>query len=408
MAININDVLSSPSIGYQRFNIDHAAITYQGASWSISDWGSSYNTYNNITMTTTTVEEKMFFNFTGSKLVLRMYSNHDTSGFNIKVDGIDLGDFKTNYGIVSNTVVFVKENFEDKEHFVEITCLDNSVIGGSKTRISVDSIDIDSTGQLLSYIPIMLEENVYFLITTIMDKICYYDEINNSVVETDTKISSVVTDQQSIIDNSFKSIEDLNLKIDDLNILKGYKIKVLNKTSMNKVSLSFSNDSVIATIVPKEFINTTHVNSFESLEIINRGTFNVVFSNKSGEWCYFDEMKTKVIIDSLNGEVDLLNIEPNPLNFILNNQSNNYIELENLLEEIYLYAKETEQIKLGILLPPDNEIQQIRINSIIEGSYQPLILGQDYTYNIKQNEIDVVLSDTYDSNNNKIRINLMK
>lgn len=280
----------------------------------------------------------------------------------------------------------------------------NLLVGNNSLKIIVKDDFGSEMIKELNVERLIFNNNVYYLITTLDNKICYLDDINQTIVETEHIVANDSFIESKIAEHSFNSIEEINSMIDDLNILKGYKINLFENAPPYKGSLVFETISDIETIVPKQFIDTTDVKSFKSIEIDNRGIFNVVFSNKVGEWCYFDETKTKVIISELNGEVDLLNAESD----VLVNQSNNHTELENLLPEIYSYAKETEQIKFGIILPLDNEIKQIKIISYIEGSYEPLILGQDYTYHIKQNEIDVVLSDAYDSTNKKIRINLMK
>ena len=687
MAIEIKDILMSPESYYRRFTCDNEVITYEG-TWETVNYGSNYNTYLNISKDTNTIGSKIKFNFTGKKMILRMYTNSDTSGFNIKVDGNDLGNISTAIYTSSFAVVYVKEDFEPGEHFVEITMLSTSTIGGYANRIMFNTIDLDLNGLLLPYNEVInqnkatykinditlefeniiyvddelgnnnnngtigapyktvkkalseanvndcikLSDGVYnaipdvtvgnggsnnvysgnehpkvitiigngientkiiglqfgpnsknktfniydvelenynnnnfiymgefgndtkinlmltrckvignyprrcfemwgelilnntivditssyemflsnnisgsnfqvnnsvllltgstrgffyafvgskikfnnsivkgsklyyptygeynnsifdisvsdypgdeinvilsnnyiannnidigifngefkykilpinnlYLIATLDNFLCYYDIENNDIVETDKILDYETYDLDKKIENNYySSIEEITNTFQDLNILKGYKIVNINKEDIRNRIVLFENNKAIEPIIPKEFINITEVQSFESVEVVNRGDTNIIFSNKIGEWHYFDETKTPIPIPELQDEVLLHELNQSLLQNILNTKSNTTSELSELLDEILLFGKETNQLKIGIILNYNQEIQRIKFNAILNGVYQPLILGQDYTYSIKQNEIDIVLSETYDSEN-KIRINLMK
>jgi len=206
--INLTDVLLNPLDGYTRFDDLNDNIEYIGSGW-VRYEGTNYNVYNGGHTYTYTAGEKIKFNFTGSTLIMRMYSNSDTSGFNIKVDGEDLGNHKTAYNIVSSTVCYIKEDFGNTEHFVEITCLDSSNFDASSTtRITLDSIDLKEGEILKPY----EEYYIYGLLDLNNDLYTYR---NNRFIQTsDYQIDGMI-DLSPILtpDNLIKY--DMNYNTDD-------------------------------------------------------------------------------------------------------------------------------------------------------------------------------------------------
>ena len=141
----IGQPLNVPQAGWKRFNAISSEISYVGAWEKFETTIASYQFKDNVGMFSITTNDTMKFNFTGKKLLLQAYGNNDTSGFILTIDGVNQGNIKTAYSVTSTVVVYEKVDLEDREHNVEIKVLPyTSVSGATRTRLSFDSIDIQS------------------------------------------------------------------------------------------------------------------------------------------------------------------------------------------------------------------------------------------------------------------------
>lgn len=142
--------LPLPENGYTRFDDRDINIAYIGSWGNYDSFG--YGSYNATAKASTTSGDTLKFNFIGSKITISAYISVDTSGFNINIDGIDLGNISTAVANSYVGVAFTKTDLEYKEHSVILKCLDKSVVTNSiQTRFILDCIDIDDIGSLKSY-----------------------------------------------------------------------------------------------------------------------------------------------------------------------------------------------------------------------------------------------------------------
>lgn len=145
----IGQQLVTPQAGWKRFNATSSAISYVGAWEKFETTIASYQFTDNVGMFSITPNNTMKFNFTGRKLLLKAYGNNDTSGFLLTIDGVNQGNIKTAYSVISTIVVYEKVDLDDREHNVEIKLLPyTSVSGATRTRLLFDSIDIDQDRDL--------------------------------------------------------------------------------------------------------------------------------------------------------------------------------------------------------------------------------------------------------------------
>lgn len=152
---NVGQQLSQPQNGWKRYSALHPSISYLG------EWeryvSTNYQFANNVAIQSVKSGDSFTFKFTGTKLLIKCYGNTDTSGFSLIVDGVNYGNIKTAYGVISSVVVFEKTNLSDQQHNVEIKVLDKSVITNSTlTRVLFDAIDIDISKFLETPAPLPL------------------------------------------------------------------------------------------------------------------------------------------------------------------------------------------------------------------------------------------------------------
>lgn len=150
-AATVGQVLKGPQDNYQRINDDNSNIEYLG-KWGHSKHPSGYLFNNNDITTSTTEGDTIAFNFTGSKLLIGSYCYRDESGVSISVDGVNLGNLKSDLGLGTSGVIFEKTDFINKEHNVQLKVLNSNFdVQSTGTRFSFDYIDIDSMGELKPY-----------------------------------------------------------------------------------------------------------------------------------------------------------------------------------------------------------------------------------------------------------------
>lgn len=142
--------LTDPEYGWQRIDDNSSSLSFIG-SWSRRSDGSSYGTYNNTWIESYTVGDYIKFTMFSSRLRIIAYGNTDTSGFEVFIDGVSKGTFRTTYGITRCVLACDIGGLTFTTHNVEIVLRDKSLFSSSSTtRLLFDTIDIDSHEYIIS------------------------------------------------------------------------------------------------------------------------------------------------------------------------------------------------------------------------------------------------------------------
>lgn len=143
-AASIGQVVSSPESGWRRYGCTQTRyLSYQGGSW-VYGGGSDYYTSN--------TSSRLKFNFYGSKLRLYSYSysNH-TQNAVVNIDGVDYNFRQRNdHNGYYNVLDFGIENLPEKIHHVVVYTRSSLVL-------SIQAVDVDSTGYILPYVEPVLK-----------------------------------------------------------------------------------------------------------------------------------------------------------------------------------------------------------------------------------------------------------
>jgi hypothetical protein len=208
------------------YNCTNNNFTYIG-DWQYGYSDSKFNFYNDDRYVSTTVNDEIKFNFVGTKLTIKCYANYDTSGFNLKIDGKNIGNIATCFGNVSSAVVYSNDSFEDKEHFVEITVLsENDFNNSAMTRVNFDCL---YTNQLKSY-------------NSQLEKIRFLLKNNGNIKTLD---NNNLIDLDSITEDNFKSNGILDLSNLKTNVSNN-KIELNNNILDN--GMKFNHDIDFSTL----------------------------------------------------------------------------------------------------------------------------------------------------------------
>lgn len=137
----VGDKLTSPEIGWKRYDDKNSYIQYIGKSWKDDTFP---GTYSDNQKYTNNEGDYIQFSFYGTKLRV-ISSEWTTNPKNIKIiiDGSEYtyNEYKSGDEI-TQVVLFEKSGLNEKAHNVKIYCVDSENIG-------FDCIDIDSTGYLI-------------------------------------------------------------------------------------------------------------------------------------------------------------------------------------------------------------------------------------------------------------------
>lgn len=149
----VGQALTSPDLGYTRYDDPNSNFTYTGSSWSTNLLG-GVGLYNNTSHFSSVAGEKIQFNFTKSKLRLisQLYSNRTTSA-DVFIDGnkaFTFSGYLAGDTGVTQCLVMDLTNLSLGEHCVTIV---NNATGGYGGILNFDAIDIDSAGALKPYNP---------------------------------------------------------------------------------------------------------------------------------------------------------------------------------------------------------------------------------------------------------------
>lgn len=138
-AAAVGEILTQPETGWQRYDDSDPAITYSGY-WS-NPAGASY--YNGATKLGGTAGDKATFFFYGTKIRIIAFGNTDQSkNVEITIDG-NKENFTLNRPLGYQYVSYEKLGLSQGYHKVVI-------YNPAHTRITVDAVDIDKDGYLLS------------------------------------------------------------------------------------------------------------------------------------------------------------------------------------------------------------------------------------------------------------------
>lgn len=142
----VGEQLLAPEVGWQRIESENANISYTGSWINNSDGGTSGGYY----MNSTGSEDKLSFNFIGTKLRMIGASNtisYRPENMQIYIDGSLVGTYNQIGSILYRRLDFEKVDLVNKEHTVVVTVNGSTPVKG----YCFDSIDIDSDGEIKSY-----------------------------------------------------------------------------------------------------------------------------------------------------------------------------------------------------------------------------------------------------------------
>lgn len=143
-------IVPNAELGWSRVDDIDSKFAYIG-SWSRRSDGSNYSSNGSTWIESQVTGDTIAFSMKSTKLRVYAYGNIDTSGFDIKIDGVQYNSFNTTYGIARCVLAAEITGLTNDRHFVELIVKDKSTVSGSTlTRLLFDCIDIDDTGFLYS------------------------------------------------------------------------------------------------------------------------------------------------------------------------------------------------------------------------------------------------------------------
>lgn len=145
----VGQQLTSPETGWTRYDDTNAAFKYTG-SWTASTPTGFYNSTNHVS---STANDTISFIFTGTRIRIydQLFNNRGYA--QITIDGVSqtFSAYSTNSNSSNydQTVVYEQTGLSSGSHTVTITVLGTKPSGSAYAYVSLDAIDIDSTGSLL-------------------------------------------------------------------------------------------------------------------------------------------------------------------------------------------------------------------------------------------------------------------
>ncbi|MBP2633089.1 MAG: hypothetical protein H6Q70_3717 [Firmicutes bacterium] len=150
----VGEQLTAPETGWKRYDDTNSNISYLGTGWDVD---STYSPYNGgrSRNTAITSDRSIRFNFTGSNLrIIGILSSNWSNNLQISVDGITESFSQYNNATATSQVLnYEKLNLSNGEHSVIIT-------NTASVYWGLDAIDIDETGELKPYAPIVAPTNL--------------------------------------------------------------------------------------------------------------------------------------------------------------------------------------------------------------------------------------------------------
>lgn len=219
-------IVSNVEPGWSRVDDIDTKIGYIG-SWSRRSDGSNYSSNASTWIESQVTGDTIAFSMKSTKLRVYVYGNIDTSGFDIKIDGVKYGSFDTVYGITKCILAAEITGLTNDRHFVELIVKDKSLVSRSTlTRLLFDCIDIDDTGFLYSTGRILNDpEPGWFR----------YDDTDTSILYTNMKQVNIGDSTNYV--NGTVHITDDNAKPSSVRIkTTGTKIRLLCKLAANRNS----------------------------------------------------------------------------------------------------------------------------------------------------------------------------
>lgn len=155
MAI-VGQQLVAPETGWQRIDDNDLNVTYSGSGWRSN---SSDSPFGGSKMISSSLDAVITFNFTGTKLrLIGALSTNWSNVLQIEIDDIVETFTQHSSNVIGQVLNYEKLNLSDLEHFVKITNKSNGYMG-------LDAIDIDDTGTLKPYVPIVVASNALLRVT---------------------------------------------------------------------------------------------------------------------------------------------------------------------------------------------------------------------------------------------------
>ena len=148
-AATAGDKLPSPEAGWQRFDERNSYFEFTGSNWIQKEAPSFY--YKDTISYTSSDDGIIKFKFKGTKL--RIISNKNTSTYRgtnqISIDGKIETYSEISTGEQYQIITYEKTNLTDEIHTVTIKAPDSGKL------LALDAVDIDSTGYLVEYYPLI-------------------------------------------------------------------------------------------------------------------------------------------------------------------------------------------------------------------------------------------------------------
>lgn len=141
----VGDQLTSPEIGWKRYNDNNSNISYIGHGWGTQSESGYYKSAKHLSEYKGDIYR---FDFTGNKIRIiskKIYAAGGSSDISVKIDGSIVGEASQNSNSdICQVILYENTSLSRGEHSIEI-------INNTSNYITADAIDIDQNGKLKPY-----------------------------------------------------------------------------------------------------------------------------------------------------------------------------------------------------------------------------------------------------------------
>jgi hypothetical protein len=141
----IGQALTAPEAGWQRIDNLNANISYVG-NWSpnnsTGEWAGT------MTHSGGAAGRAIQFNFVGTQLRVIGLPSPGFASINVFIDGVKVDTYSESYPAVFQCLFYSITGLTNKEHYVQL-------IANDTNAFTFDAIDIDSTGTIKPYSPVI-------------------------------------------------------------------------------------------------------------------------------------------------------------------------------------------------------------------------------------------------------------
>lgn len=351
-AVSVGDRLYSPEEGWTRYDDTDSRIVYDGNSTLLNrSNGNVYkNTYHYTNPNMSGVKIK--FQFYGTKLRIITWKCFDNSGANVKIDGIDYGNY-SNY--ISDSggsyLFFERSNLEKCEHRVEITSLDKSMISpsGSQNYFTLDAIDIDSDGDLMTY-------NTIAAKSLTIDKSKEILNMGESITIKSEVLPANAANREVVWSSSNTSVAsvDNNGNIKAVGVGSAVISAQVKGTSLKKICNVVVKPNLPKIIKVKNIDAGVKINDISEIDLSIDNIDNVVSVDT---FIDYDKDKLEFIKAEANSGVRMIKVvnESGKVRVVFkkSNTENNFLAVQTPLVKLFFKGKETGE---AIIMPTSGNI----------------------------------------------------